>query len=305
MPKFKKNLQLRNLHNVDYDFAQLTLTYSPLKPFVHKNTLGIMTIDYSLSEAVLALNTALLKHFYGIQHFKLPQYALCPAVPGRVDYIHHIADLLGFNALNNSITSNTTPQLIDIGTGASGIYTLLASSIYDWNCLGSDINPAALDNVNEILKSNMHLNNKISLRLQTNKHAMFTGIIQPHEYYDVAVCNPPFHASLEAAVTANRRKNLNLRKHINKNLRSSKTLNFSGQANELWCNGGEQLFIKKMVKESQAFANQCGWFTSLVSQQETLQPTQKILRKVGATDIKIIAMQHGKKITRILAWTFQ
>ena len=39
-----------------------------------------------------------------------------------------------------------------------------------------------------------------------------------------------------------------------------KNLNFGGSANELWCNGGELLFVKRMIKESVLYQNQVYWF---------------------------------------------
>ena len=75
--------------------------------------------------------------------------------------------------------------------------------------------------------------------------------------------------------------------------------------NELWCNGGEALFLKKMIKESKSFAKQVGWFTSLVSKSENLKSLQKLVNKSGATDVRVIDMEQGNKKTRVLAWTFQ
>ena len=85
---------------------------------------------------------------------------------------------------------------------------------------------------------------------------------------------------------------------------TAQALNFGGLDAELWCNGGERLFLKKMIKESQLFADQCRWFTSLVSKIDNIQPSKKLLRKLGATDIREIDMAQGHKITRVLAWTF-
>ena len=141
---------------------------------------------------------------------------------------------------------------------------------------------------------------------------MFKGIIQADDYFDVTVCNPPFHASLEEALKGSQRKVDNLARNrgeqVNKTPSSKKsapsTLNFGGLEAELWCNGGERLFLKKMIKESKDFATQCHWFTSLVSKSDNIKPATKQLRKLGATDIREIEMAQGNKITRILAWTY-
>lgn len=46
--------------------------------------------------------------------------------------------------------------------------------------------------------------------------------------------------------------------------------NFGGKNNELWCEGGEEAFVRKMVEESVGKANNCLWFTSLISKNTTL-----------------------------------
>jgi 23S rRNA (adenine1618-N6)-methyltransferase len=59
-----------------------------------------------------------------------------------------------------------------------------------------------------------------------------------------------------------------------------------------------------MVRESQVYSSQCRWFTSLVSKSDNVRPLKKLMRKVGAVDIREIEMKQGNKIARVLAWTF-
>jgi 23S rRNA (adenine1618-N6)-methyltransferase len=76
-----------------------------------------------------------------------------------------------------------------------------------------------------------------------------------------------------------------------------------GVSSELWCNGGEVLFIKRMIKESVHFKSQVGWFTTLVSQSEHLPKINKQLDKLKTTH-KTIGMTLGNKKTRFVAWKF-
>ncbi len=290
----EKRLHPRNPHNQGYDFASLISSYPPLKPFVLTNDFGSLSIDYSNAEAVKQLNTALLAHHYQIKGWDIPDGSLCPPIPGRVDYIHYIADLLGVSDGTSNI------RMLDIGIGANGIYSLLASRCYGWQCVGSDINEASLNNVAAILDKNKALETQVTLRHQQNPHHIFEGIIKQGEFFDVSVCNPPFHASAEEALKAHQQKQHNLKlKH------NHSKLNFGGTAAELWCNGGEKLFLKKMIRESQQFSVQCHWFTSLVSKIENVKPSIKLIQKLGATQVKQINMQQGNKVTRVIAWTFQ
>jgi 23S rRNA (adenine1618-N6)-methyltransferase len=309
-----KSLHARNAHNHGYDFVALIKASPPLATFVHVNVHGDQSIDFANSSAVKALNAALLKHHYHIVKWDIPTGALCPPIPGRVDYIHYIAELLGIGEGVNTLHSKPAVNMLDIGTGANGIYSLLACQLYGWHCVGSDINAQSLDNVAAIIASNPQLKGRLSLRMQSDSNLIFKGVIKAGEFYDVTVCNPPFHASPAQALKGSQRKVANLtRNRADKSLKSQATntndgastaLNFGGQAAELWCNGGERLFLKKMVKESQFFAMQCRWFTSLVSKVDNVKPTIKLINKLGATQVKEIQMNQGNKITRIIAWSY-
>ncbi|WP_041523751.1 23S rRNA (adenine(1618)-N(6))-methyltransferase RlmF [Gilvimarinus agarilyticus] len=303
-----KALHPNNLHNRPYDFSALVATHPPLARFVARNQHQQLGIDFANPEAVKTLNAALLQHHYHINHWNIPEGALCPPVPGRADYIHYMAQLLNVAAPTIIPAPESPFTMLDIGTGSSGIYPLLATQLYGWRCVASDINRQSLDNVANIIAANPALTSRIALRQQHDKHQFFAGIIQPGEHYDLNVCNPPFHTSEAEALKGSLRKIKNLarnRSGTDKQMSAQAgTLNFGGQAAELWCNGGERLFLKKLIKESHTFAHQCRWFSSLVSKSENVPPLTKQLRKLGASQIKEIPMSQGNKITRVLAWSF-
>ena len=81
-------------------------------------------------------------------------------------------------------------------------------------------------------------------------------------------------------------------------------LNFGGKAGELWCEGGELAFVRRMIAQSAGWSRQIRWFTTLVSKSAHLPRLHQALREVGAADVRTIDMTHGQKQTRILAWTF-
>ena len=304
--KRSENLHPRNLHREGYDLPALIVSQPALAAYVETAKHGDESINFADPAAVKALNCALLRHHYGIVDWDVPEGFLCPPVPGRVDYIHYIEDLLRDCELSEKHRpEGSAVKLLDIGTGANGIYSLLASQLNRWHCVASDIDPLSLENVAAIISKNPSLEAFLELRLQTDKGQIFEGIIEEGERFDVSVCNPPFHASLEDALKGSRKKIANLasnRKEARK--KGDLVLNFGGQKAELWCAGGEIRFLKRMMKESKLFAQQCRWFTTLVSKRENLKPSIKLLRKLGVTDLKEIEMKQGNKVTRILAWTF-
>ena len=96
----RSELHTRNKHNGQYDFSLLTENYPPLKKFVQLNPYGTQTINFFNPQAVKALNKALLISYYGIRYWDIPKNYLCPPIPGRADYIHYIADLIGSEAVS-------------------------------------------------------------------------------------------------------------------------------------------------------------------------------------------------------------
>lgn len=90
----KKQLHPRNPHNASYDFDSLKKLVPELSEFIEITPGQDQSIDFSNPEAVKVLNQALLKQTYKVAFWDIPEGYLCPAIPGRADYIHYIADLL-------------------------------------------------------------------------------------------------------------------------------------------------------------------------------------------------------------------
>ncbi len=289
-----KALHPRNKHQQPYDFAALCAAVPALTAFVRDNGYGVLSIDFANPEAVKTLNQALLKQMYSVEHWQLPDGFLCPAVPGRADYLHYLADLLAL--LNkNKVPTGSKVQLLDTGCGANLIYPLLAQAEYSWKVTASELDTEAVAAAQLLIEQNQ-LNHKIALRQQHNSAHIFHGIIQPDDLFDLTLCNPPFHSSAEQALAGSERKTRNLGQ-------KSTELNFAGRSHELWCDGGEAAFIRLMIEESQSYAQQVLWFSSLVSKQENLPALQRQLDKLGAQH-QLIDMQQGNKQSRILVWSF-
>ncbi|MES2378245.1 MAG: 23S rRNA (adenine(1618)-N(6))-methyltransferase RlmF [Bacteroidota bacterium] len=293
----KENMHPRNVHRTGYDFKQLIKANPALKKFVGLNKFEIESVDFTDADAIKALNKALLKQFYGVDGWDIPEGYLCPPIPGRADYIHYVADLLA-ETNNNAIPKGNKVRVLDIGTGANLVYPLIGSSFYGWQFVGTDIDPTAIRSAGNIIGLNKGLEQKIELRLQPG-YDIFANVIKPDERFDLTICNPPFHASFREAAdaTATKWKKLGV-------MKKPTFLNFGGQKNELWTKGGEAGFIRKMIEESVKYGKQTLWFTTLVSKKETLPTVYSTLKFVKAVDIKTITMAHGQKTSRFVAWTF-
>lgn len=303
-------LHKKNRHINGYNFELLCKAYPKLQRFIIKNKFNNKsTIDFSDACAVKALNVALLAAHYQISYWDIPKGYLCPPIPGRVDYIHHLAQLLATSLSNNDINNfplsksliNKTPTVLDIGTGASCIYPLLGQREYNWNFVASDIDPASIKAASRIIQKNKGLSESIECRHQQDPKQIFNGIIKKDEFYHLTVCNPPFHKSLSDAQQGTKTKWKNLSKGAST---SNTALNFGGQKAELWCDGGELTFIQKMIRESISYQQQVLWFTTLISKKDNVRPIKLMLKKAKVKQIQVVKMAQGNKISRFIAWTF-
>ncbi|KMV33479.1 23S rRNA (adenine(1618)-N(6))-methyltransferase RlmF [Franconibacter pulveris] len=291
----KPGLHPRNRHHNRYDFAALKQSCPALADYVRLSPLGEETVDFADPQAVKTLNKALLAHFYGVQHWDIPEGFLCPPVPGRADYIHHLADLL---AEGNGRAIPAQASVLDVGVGANCIYPLIGQHEYGWRFTGSETHDEAFRCAQAIIAANPGLSRAIRLRRQKQPDGIFEGIIHKNELYDATLCNPPFHDSAQSAQAGSERKRRNLGL-------TGADLNFGGQQQELWCEGGEVAFISKMIAESQRVARQVLWFTSLVSKGDNLPALYRALQQAGAVKVVKKEMAQGQKQSRFIAWSFQ
>ncbi|MGJ7513334.1 23S rRNA (adenine(1618)-N(6))-methyltransferase RlmF [Pseudomonas baetica] len=300
-PKEKASLHPRNRHQGRYDFPALIKSTPELAKFVIINPYGKESIDFASPDAVRVFNRALLKSFYGIAHWDIPADYLCPPVPGRADYVHFLADLLA-SGNDGTIPRGASVKVLDVGTGANCIYPLVGHSDYRWHFLGSDIDATAIASAKTIIAAN-GLNKAIQIRQQTNRKQILLGLLGSDEQFDLTMCNPPFHSSLEEATRGSSRKWRALGKADPK--RKLPVLNFGGQAAELWCEGGEIRFVTQLISESAQVGQQVLWFSTLVSKASNLPAIQSALKKAGALESQVVEMSQGQKQSRFVAWTFQ
>jgi len=295
----KTRLHFRNKNREQYDLKALIISNPELKDYLKPNKHGEDSVDFANPSAVKILNKALLNYYYGIKNWDFPDENLCPPIPGRADYIHHVADILSGNNFGK-IPKGEKITCLDVGVGANCIYPIIGVTEYDWNFIGSDIDPKSIASAEAIVNSNASLKNKVKCVLKESPRTMFRGIIEPENKIDVTICNPPFHSSTEEAKEGTKRKVKNLSGKRVKN----PELNFAGISNELICEGGEAQFIENMIIESKSLAKNCLWFSTLVSKQSNLKGIYSTLEKMAAVQVKTIPMNTGNKATRIVAWTF-
>lgn len=275
-----------NPFRADYDFDELVKHNDSLSKYVFVNKHGTKTIKFGDQRAVKALNKALLKSKYDV-HWDIPKGFLCPPIPGRLDYLLYVADLLPKKDIS----------MLDIGTGANLIYPILGTHHFGWQCTGSELNEESIKNARQIISHNDSLS-KVDVRVQYNKSHILENIIKPEDQFDVLVCNPPFYLNAEDAAKKNERKVRNL------GLKQRSKLNFGGRSNELWTEGGESQFIKLLAEESVEFKDQVGLFTSLIARHDSILGIKNMIESIPRTEVKIVQMELGNKKSRFVTWKF-
>ena len=189
-----------------------------------------------------------------------------------------------------------------VGMGANCVYPLIGHSEYRWQFLGTEVDPTAVKAAKAIVQSN-GLNKAISLRLQPDPKKILLDVLDSAERFDLSMCNPPFHASIDEATRGSERKWRALGKADPK--RKLPVLNFGGQSAELWCEGGEARFVTQLIAESAHFAHKVLWFSCLVSKASNLPAIETALKKAGVLESQVVEMSQGQKQSRFVAWTFQ
>ena len=293
--KLKTTLHPNNKNREQYDLIALVKEIPKLEKYVKKNKEGRKTVDFSDPIAVKLLNKALLSYYYGVKFWEFPDTNLCPPIPGRADYIHYISDLL-----KECMRKGKTITCLDVGVGASCIYPIIGITEYNWNFIASDIDRKSVATAKKIISSNPNLKGKVDFRFQNDSNKIFEGIIKDDDIIDIIICNPPFHSSKKEALEASRQK---VRKLTGK-YQKTPTLSFSGESDELIYQGGEYQFIQNMIKESIKFANNCVWFSALVSKKKNMHGIYINLKRLKAHQIKEIEIGTANKKSRIIAWTF-
>lgn len=155
------------------------------------------------------LNRALLIRHYGITHWDIPPGYLCPAIPGRAECLHPLADLLAEHN-ENEVPRGRKVKVLEIGAGANRVFPIIGVAECGWKSVGTDIDPLSAGWARELAAANPSLKKNVERRLQESPAHVFKGVVKSGERFALHLCNPPFHASREAARKGTLRKLRNL-----------------------------------------------------------------------------------------------
>lgn len=183
---------------------------------------------------------------------------------------------------------------INVGTGASCIYPLLASKKNKWQMTATDIDLGSINVAQENINRN-NLQHLIQVK-QTTSSTLLKDLIDLETTYDFCMCNPPFFSSTNELDPRNQSRSENRRLPRNA---------LTGKANEVVALGGEVEFISKLIKESVDLKLQVKIFTTMVGKKSSTIPLKFLLRTVEVVSFKQTEFHQGHTTRWALAWTFQ
>ncbi|BGP43199.1 hypothetical protein JCM10449v2_007227 [Rhodotorula kratochvilovae] len=206
------------------------------------------------------------------------------------------------------------PSLVglDIGTGASAIYPLLAvrtleppsastfssgagPSSSSVRMLATDIDAHSLEYARRSVVQN-GLSDRISVFEVEQGGALFPPeVVNSVSAIDFTMCNPPFYTSQD---------------EIDASLAAKELEPFAkctGAENEMVTPGGEVAFVSRIVEESFDLGKEkIRWFTSLLGKYSSLAPLVELLKSKEILNYHVHALPpHGHTVRWVLSWSLQ
>ncbi|XP_023015508.2 U6 small nuclear RNA (adenine-(43)-N(6))-methyltransferase [Leptinotarsa decemlineata] len=285
MMAVNKYMHPRNIYKSPPDFKQLALEFPDFRQYVKQDITGKVTLDFKDIKALRSLSCTLLKKDFDLS-VNIPLNKLIPTIPLRLNYILWLEDLLSF------IKTEEQVRGIDIGTGASCVYPLLAARKNNWFMLATEVDEASAT----IARSNVEENKLLNLItvLKVEKDCLLQEVVHDEEY-DFCMCNPPFFGSTQELHPSFKSRNLSRPKPKN---------SFCASVNEVVVQGGEIDFITRLINESKQLGKKVKIYTTMMGHKRSLPQLKKLLREAKVCSFKDTEFCQGNTTRWGLAWTF-
>ncbi|CAJ1942854.1 unnamed protein product [Cylindrotheca closterium] len=252
-------------------------------------------------EFTVSLTQALLQAYFNLRLPYLESNHLCPPVPNRFFYVHWI-----FNHLLKNEGPSMSKLGMDIGTGATCIYGLLAANFFHCNMAASDVDTNAIALARSNVAANQ-LERKILLLEVPPSHSQQPSLPQggplertlmaysnarQSKRFDFTMTNPPFY-------DPNSMEQQTSRAGDGRN-RTSMTVSEGFYPN------GEIGFVTDIFADSLRHRQSSLWFSSMLGKKSSLVKLEKLLIHVlGQTHVETTEYGPGQYTRWFLAWTFR
>ncbi|XP_026274624.1 U6 small nuclear RNA (adenine-(43)-N(6))-methyltransferase [Frankliniella occidentalis] len=291
-----KKMHPRNPYKTQPSFKDLAVKNEEFRLHATIDISGKVSIDFKKAETIRALTRALLKEDWNLD-VTLPKEYLVPTVPLRLNYILWIEDLVAALKLEDT---GSPVYGIDIGTGASCIYPLLASRKNGWNMIGVEKDNTCLNHAQQNV-----LHNKLESLVKVCKNdgemiidtSVMDGAFEPMPtYFHFTMCNPPFFSSEEELEKTHKSRSANSPRPPPNNART-------GSANEVVVEGGEVAFVHKMIDDSQQAKDKIRIFTTMLGHKSSVSKVLKYLKEKNISEIASTEFCQGHTTRWGIAWS--
>lgn len=249
----------------------------------------------------LALTRALLDHHFGLTLKQIPSSSLIPPVPNRWFYVEWLLKELR-PMLTNTVYFHSkhvySNRGLDIGTGASCIYPLLATRKYaSLHMVATDIDPESIQSSVINVEANGLADRVQVLQVEPSRSQhpsnMLGGPVAcslaklPDDIvFDFCMTNPPFFDATPGPRADGRDRS---------------PMTYS----EGMYPGGEVGFVLDMIQDSLCSQLRIGWYSAMLGKKSSLTYLKKVLGELlGIGRVQTTEFKAGTMTRWFLAWTY-
>lgn len=254
-------------------------------------------LDFQDPATVQSLSKAILRADFGLQ-LDVPDDRLCPPIPNRWNYVSWIQGLIDSTSPDYSSRYQPDRNVVglDIGTGASAIYTMLClKSRLDWTMCATDIDKKSFDSAARNLALN-NLMTRTKLLQTTALNSLIPLQALGVDTIDFTICNPPFFTDSDDMSSS--------LKGEGKSWKPNAVC--TGADVEMMCEGGDLGFVTKIVNESLVLREKVQWYSSMLGKLSSAKAVVDLLKKHGITNWAVGVVDTGATTKRwVVAWSFR
>jgi 23S rRNA (adenine1618-N6)-methyltransferase len=252
------------------------------------------------------LTELLAKEYLGLE-LMLDRTYLCPRLGNRMAYITWLHALLERPDLQSE--PRRVVRGLDVGTGASCVYPLIATSLYEnWRILGTDISRESIEHARRQLDRNPRLAERVNIKQCKRESDGFFFFINSNRNseedddnwkdLDFVICNPPFYASPKELAEAREQK------------QGEASTELQARDHELYTDGGEYGFVKSLIDQSltnheqqQKYLSKSCWYTAMINKKSNLYKLIEHIKQVHTAPAANYVVHDLDTGSRTQRWT--
>ncbi|XP_058462239.1 U6 small nuclear RNA (adenine-(43)-N(6))-methyltransferase [Malaya genurostris] len=287
-----KFMHPRNIYRQPPNFDVLVRQFPEMNNVVSVGLDGRIKLDYKNRIALQLLTRCLLKRDFDLD-IELPSDKLIPTLPLRLNYVLWLED---FETAFKWNLDDKQPRGLDIGCGASCIYPILCiiMSKHRWKMTGLEQSPDSV----RYAKANVEKNNLTEsievVQQNQNEESIVRYFLNSNsmDKFDFCMCNPPFYdeGNKEAKNRTGKRK--------------AASNACTGSQEELYVEGGEISFIKKLIDESFEFKDRISIYTTMIGHKQNFEEVIRILKTRSISNMTTTRFCQGNTTRWAVAWSF-